>query len=123
MVEEHKLDGGNPCNYKIEDDDAEDCIGGWSGSALKDYWCKSYDFAKELADEFKKSPSDATKTWGTYSRKRWSTRSLAGFYRLCTYLLYMQVCALIVTGVVLFFVHFRNGGGGGGGAAAKEEEA
>jgi hypothetical protein len=114
------LAGDDPCNYELGD--AEACIGGWDGASLKEFWCEKYKYEKEgIEKQATDSRSAAMKYYASYYRVRLSQRSLSAFYRHCTYLLYMQVCALIVTAIVLYFLHFK--GGAAPAPAAKSEEA
>jgi hypothetical protein len=44
---------GNPCDFNIEDGDAKACIGRWSGSAFKNYWCDLWN-EREADEKFLK---------------------------------------------------------------------
>jgi hypothetical protein len=123
MVFQKKLTGGDPCRYHIADEDAVDCIGDWTGSRFRDYWCEDYgravDLGHYMAEDGGRTEVDRIKYVSSWVRSERGVTTLAAFYRHNTYLLYMQLCGLIVTCIVLYFEHFH----GAAAAAAKDGEA
>jgi hypothetical protein len=109
LVLAKKLTGGDPCRYHIGDGDAIACIGDWTGSRFKDYWCEDYGRAVDLQHYMQDHSTevDRIKYVSSWVRSERSVTTLAAFYRHNTYLLYMQVCGLIVTCIVLYFEHFH----------------
>jgi hypothetical protein len=124
LVYSKKIVGGDPCRYHLTDDDAKECIGAWTGSKVQKFWCADYIRAKDYQDwlsEDERGDSDSAKYLGSWERGQLSVDTKSAMYRHCTYLLYMQLMSLIVTCIVLFFVHFYKPGGGGGAPADPAE--
>jgi hypothetical protein len=105
----------NPCKFTISDGDADSCIGGWTGSSFKAYWCHLW----EQAEEDRKF-SEGNPTLGDYQKRQlvWMRDldvidSPAAFYRHNMYLLGINVAALIASAasVVLDFLSSRGNTG------------
>jgi hypothetical protein len=97
----------------LNDDDAKECIGSWTGSRFREYWCEDYRRSRDLTDYMEdgtKTEVDKKKYVSSWLRGYQSVDTLSAFYRHCTYLLYMQLGSLICTAIVLYFEHFHKGG-------------
>jgi hypothetical protein len=92
---------GGPCSFGIGDGDAAACIGGWTGAAFKDYWCYLWE-QSEADREFNATGptlADWQKREQVRIRDEYAVDSIAAYYRHNTYLIGINVAALIASAV------------------------
>jgi hypothetical protein len=119
-----KFNGYDPCNYKFEDGDAEDCIGGRSGSdygdSLSDTSTAQDETAKFTADH-QDDPAAIEHRAALTQRRLETIDSLENFYQNNSLVLGLQVVAFVVAVIGVFLdMKWRGAGPAAGGEPKKK---
>jgi hypothetical protein len=97
-LEDDKFVNG-PCHFSIDDGDPVACIGGWTGTRFKQYWCSLWEESEDLRKFLAKDPglSAIQKRQRIEQVDRDLIDSMAGYYRHNTYLIGINVAGVVTS--------------------------
>lgn len=105
------LKPGGPCDYEINDGDEVQCVGSWTASKFKDFWCEQYE---QIQDDRKwiakknASPSDIEGRAARRVLAKQVVDSVGAWNQMNGYLLGFLVASLVFSVVsVLLDLKFR----------------
>jgi hypothetical protein len=97
LIESERLNATTPCEFDVSDDDAQQCIGTWTATKFKDYWCSLYDEAiawEQWAASH--NQEDRQKRQARKELERRAVNSVAAFYHHNSFLIAVLIVGLVV---------------------------
>jgi hypothetical protein len=109
MFEAGKMDSGDPCSFNIKDTDANGCLGRWTASAVKDYWCELSDRNKKDAEETGLTQDGREKRAALRERTVDTIESLDSFYENNALLVGIEIVGFLVASIGLVAMNLTQG--------------
>jgi hypothetical protein len=97
LAESERLNATTPCEFDMSDGDAMQCIGRWTATKFKEYWCSLYEEAvawEEWAAAH--SQEDRQNRQARKALERRAVDSVAAFYGHNTFLIAILIIGLVV---------------------------
>jgi hypothetical protein len=98
LIDSGRVRGANPCNFEVNDGDADDCIGDWSATALFDYWCEIHEeYVADLQYEHSHTVEEGENLRAVKQRLNVTLNSMSCYYQENLLFVALGACAFVLS--------------------------